>query len=1514
MFNNPNEQDTLKDDIAYLRQRVRELEEQLSTQTAELFFFRALAEHAPDSIAFANLEHIITYANPAFCAMMGYDDVLGALGANVELLYAAAPEQVAEMRGQVTSQGAWQGMLTYRRRDGSTFVGQLSAFALYDEQGQMQGIGGIVRDLTQQVQMEQSLRESEARYREITELISDNVYSIHLKSDGQGVREWGFERAELFTGYSATEIDERGWVNIIHPDDQPHFTQERRPRLLAGEPVVSEVRIITRDGAVRWIRDHGCPVWDAEQGRVVRIYGAVQDITERKQAEEALRESQQFIAKITATIPDMVYVYDMHEQRNVYVNHEIATILGYTPEEVQAMGPAVLLRLLHPDDVTIANEQLAGLARSADGAVVATEYRMRHADGTWRWLAVRETIFARTASGAARYMLGIAQDITERKQAEEAYRVLVEHSLQGLAIIQDGISVFVNPAAVRITGYNAQEIQTLATKHIDVMTYPDDQDRLRGYYKARMAGEYAPSRYEYRMVHRNGDIRWIENYSVLVEYGGRPAVQATFIDITERKLAEEALRESQRLIEQILATVPAIVYIYDPIERRTIFVNDSVLPVLGYTPGEVRQMGTTFLERMAHPDEADRHVETNQRSLAAADGEIIENEYRLRHKDGTWRWFNSRDLVLTRNGAGTPTRILGTALDITERKQMEEVLCESEARYRLLATNFPNGAVFLFDHDLRYLVARGQGLAVVGLATEQLEGKTIWECLDAATCAVIEPLYRAVLAGTAPNDLETVCSGHIYRLRPVTVWNEQGQVMAGMVVTQDITEQKRAEAALRENQSLLQGIIDNAPAVIVVKDREGRYILANQRAAANLALTPADMIGHSEATWFPPEQVRAFRASDQQVMATGVTIETEDVALLPDGLRTYLAIKFPLYSGQGEMYAIGAIATDITERKRMEEALRESERFIQRIVDTTPAIVYVHHLQERRSIYTNRQVMAILGYTSEEIQAIGAQFAEMVIHPDDLSLKTVINPDRLQTARDDEIIESEYRMRTASGEWRWLYSREMVFTRDDTGRVEHIIGTALDITERKQAEEALRKSETILRATIDASTDTAIGLATLDGRISLANTLFAEILGWTPATIVGKHMDELYPPVVAASRLAGIQHIVTTQTTMRMEHKLNGRWYDEMVFPVATPDSGVMGVGVMSREITQRKHLEEALQQRMQTLDALRATLNELSGNLELDTLLHAIVERAVVLLHATDGGLSLHDPEHNDLQVVVSYNTGRDYTGVRLAMGEGATGQVAITRQPLIVPNYQSWAGRITRYPQYATRAGLFVPLLAGEQLVGVIAIGDTNPERSFTVVDSDVLTLFAQQAAIAIQNARLFAEVQQLATTDPLMGLYNRRHFFALAQHEFEQTRRYNRPLSIIMLDIDNFKRINDTYGHLVGDQVLQALARQCRATVRSVDVIGRYGGEEIVVLLPETDQEGARQIAERLRSQLALMPIPVNGESLHITVSLGVAAAVDIGSIDLDRLIDYADQSLYVAKHAGKNRVVVWNDGRA
>lgn len=215
-------------------------------------------------------------------------------------------------------------------------------------------------------------------------------------------------------------------------------------------------------------------------------------------------------------------------------------------------------------------------------------------------------------------------------------------------------------------------------------------------------------------------------------------------------------------------------------------------------------------------------------------------------------------------------------------------------------------------------------------------------------------------------------------------------------------------------------------------------------------------------------------------------------------------------------------------------------------------------------------------------------------------------------------------------------------------------------------------------------------------------------------------------------------------------------------------------------------------------------------------------------------------------------------------------------------------------------------LPLMARGELIGYMTI-DNHLPGAYGPSEAALVQAFANEAAIALENARLFQQVQHLAITDPLTDCYNRRYFFEAAHREFERARRYNLPLTLILLDLDYFKAVNDTYGHLAGDAVLMEVARRCRQNLREVDILARYGGEEFVILLPLTPLEGGRQLAERLREAIGL-PVTHGDIAVSISASQGVTE-LDAACPDIQALIEQADQALYHTKHKGRGQVSLW-----
>jgi diguanylate cyclase (GGDEF)-like protein len=253
---------------------------------------------------------------------------------------------------------------------------------------------------------------------------------------------------------------------------------------------------------------------------------------------------------------------------------------------------------------------------------------------------------------------------------------------------------------------------------------------------------------------------------------------------------------------------------------------------------------------------------------------------------------------------------------------------------------------------------------------------------------------------------------------------------------------------------------------------------------------------------------------------------------------------------------------------------------------------------------------------------------------------------------------------------------------------------------------------------------------------------------------------------------------------------------------------------------------------------------------------------------------------------------------------------QVLSEGRSLLIPDLQAEPLLFYRLKdeeqQRAIRSVMIVPLVLELEVLGTLSLSGSMPSV-FSAADLQLLTSLAATATAAIHNAILYQETRHLAALDPLTGQLNRRTFFELGQRELDRYLRFGRPLSWIMFDVDLFKQINDSYGHSAGDQVLTTIAERCCDVIRHVDIFGRYGGDEFVILLPETDHRMAREIADRIRLSISEEPVTTDAGPVSVSISIGITEATR-ETADLGLLLNKVDQALYKSKRAGRNITTV------
>ncbi len=429
--------------------------------------------------------------------------------------------------------------------------------------------------------------------------------------------------------------------------------------------------------------------------------------------------------------------------------------------------------------------------------------------------------------------------------------------------------------------------------------------------------------------------------------------------------------------------------------------------------------------------------------------------------------------------------------------------------------------------------------------------------------------------------------------------------------------------------------------------------------------------------------------------------------------------------------------------------------------------------------------------------------------------------------------------------------------------------------------------------------------------------LWETILQDKPFAVVDESGDPLFPKFLEKQDLKILPSRLWVPLVMRgeviglltMGPKAGSQPFDDFDLYFLQQIAAQAAVSINTcRLYARRKREKEDLDKTLQNLSLLYSIGKAMNYISDLKNLLQYILSQAIEITSAEKGSIMLYNLESDRLNIRVlagledtEYQEKVNNNEIRCRSfkpGEGIAGRVFMTSQPMIVNNIREDDLFIKSETSYV-RSIACIPMVVYSDVIGVINVTNKKKGKEFTDEDVEMLKAVADQAAVAVNKAQLW----DMAVTDSLTGLYVRRYFMVKLQEEIHRAERYNKPLSVVMVDLDRFKKINDTYGHDAGDRALKTISQFFQKNIRDIDAIGRYGGEEFVMLIPDADKKAAFCLAERLRKELAKVKL----EDLPpITISLGIATYPSDGT-DIEELIKKADAAMYEAKRKGRNRAV-------
>ncbi len=803
-------------------------------------------------------------------------------------------------------------------------------------------------------------------------------------------------------------------------------------------------------------------VFDAECLRIPILHDGrpaimllVRDISDRILAERDLAESEHWFRALAELSPVGIYRTDSRGCC-LYVNPTWCRLSGMTPEEAAGEG---WQRGLHPGD----RDRISDLwARHSDDlSPWSYEYRFLTPGGKITWVT-GSSVALRNDQDRIIGFLGVNIDITERKAAEEArrladerYRRIVETANEGIWVTDDRHrTTFVNPQMAAMLGCTPEEMLGRNTESF----MPEEELRDHAE-QMRLRHQGGSSRYERRFLYGDGGrVIWtsISGAPIIDPEGRFAGAFAMVTDITEQKKAETELKEREGFLNHVLTANPGLIYIYDLVENRNIYANRALTDFLGYTAEEVHAMGSKLFARILHPDDAESVARHHAQLARSSDDLTMDLEYRMLASDGSWRWLRSRDMPFNRDQDGACRQILGFALDVTEQHRSEEELRRSrthlEEAQRVAGVgswewDMASGTIF-WSEELYRLNRRDPCLGPPSYQ-EMLQ--------------MYEPEYRLALqelveAGVKEGrsyDLEyrrVFPDGSIrhYLAKGNVGRDERGAVNRIYGTVLDVTERKRRELELRFNAAIFQNIPDG---ILLIGTRDGLIKYANERFETIFGYERGELIGRDVAilnapTDKAPEETKAELT--RQVLETGEW-HGEILNIRKDGTPfwSYAHVAVCDHPDFGQVFL--SVLSDITQQKQTEEVLRQNRHFLDRILETSPNLVYIYDLQERSNVYANRGTLEFLGYTPEQIRDSGSRLFARILHPEDVD-RVAEHQRRFDSSDSGQIFEVEYRMLNAAGEWRWLRSRDVLFSRTPDGHAREILGVAEDFTARKKAD------------------------------------------------------------------------------------------------------------------------------------------------------------------------------------------------------------------------------------------------------------------------------------------------------------------------------------------------------------------------------------------------------------------------------------------------------------------------------
>ena len=1032
-------------------------------------------------------------------------------------------------------------------------------------------------------------RRSAKAYSEKLETLLSRINGISWELD-LGSLEFTYvsPNAERILGYPVEAwVDMDAWAAMIAPEDRAFAAEYCQGETTAGRDHTFEYRIRKQNGDVVWVMDVISVVKDEVSGEPLKLTGFILDNSQRHQAKESLQQKESYQRALLDNFPFLVWLKDT-ESRFLAVNQPFAAAAGFTDAS----------ELAGKTDLDIWPRELAEAYRADDREVMASlrqkEVEEEVADqGVLKWFETYKTPVL-DSNGELLGTVGFARDISERKHAEAAlmesearFRKLIQATPTPLGYVTaDGRIEYFNTRFSELFGYTAEDIPTIEDWWQRAYPEPEYRARVLETWNRAVAEAMAENHdirpQTYRVTCKNGAVRIMEISGAALGDG----VLASFVDLTEHKRAEAALRESEQRLRIAGQAAYDLIYEWD-VESDALEWFGDVDEMLGFEEGALSRDIAAWLA-LIHPADAGQLADAVERHKTSADP--IQYQYRIRHRDGSYRYWDDYALPML-DEQQRPYKWIGVCTDVTGRRRAETL-------YRTLFEQSPDAIVMLDPETRRFIVFNDRLCELLGYDREQTAELTIADYdAEESPEQTEQRIQTAIEQGAA--EFETRFRTKQGVLKDVMVFIRVIEFFGKTVfhnVFRDVTEHNRAQRALKESQRDLQTIFGSVHAMIWHLDSEHRIRKLNHLAAQHSGLALEQALGKTALELFPPEFAEAYHADNLEVMASGrPKIGIIESGPYPDGGTGWFQTdKVPYFDDEGQVSGITMFVTDITQVKRAEAALRDSEKLYQSLVNSLPMSVYRID-REGRITFVNQALALILGVSAAEMSGK----AVYDFYPPELAQK--YRHTDAQVVASGEILHLiEEHVHPQTGERIHVEVLKIPVVGSD-GEVEGVQGVFWDITERRKAEQerdellrSLEESEARFRRFFEKNSSVMLLIKPETGKIVSINEAAASYYGYSLEQLLGmsiRDINTLPEAEIAKERQRALRE---ERNYFNFRHRLrNGEIRDVEVYSTPIQMSEQVLLFSIIHDITQRRKAERALRASEQKYRSLLETTQE---------------------------------------------------------------------------------------------------------------------------------------------------------------------------------------------------------------------------------------------------------------------------------------------------------------------------------